>query len=143
MFTRLERYVFAALVTLALWATVLVAVPAVAQAQEKAPNNKTNMQVAEQHVVVVDPGDTLWSISTEVLRPNAAPWRVARGVERIYALNRDQIGPDSSLIFPGQRLLVPSSGSEPSASRRSAGTEPPARKAAKVPKESDDDDDGE
>jgi LysM repeat protein len=137
LFTRLERYVFAALVTLALWAAVLVAVPAVAQAQvaqaqEKAPNNKTNTQVAEQRVVVVDPGDTLWSISTEELRPNAAPWRVARGVERIYALNRDQIGPDSSLIFPGQRLLVPSSGSEPSASRRSAGTEPPARKAAEA-----------
>ena len=136
LFTRLERYVFAALVTLALWAAVLVAVPAVAQAQvakaqEKAPN-KTNTQVAEQHVVVVDPGDTLWSISTEELRPNAAPWRVARGVERIYALNRDQIGPDSSLIFPGQRLLVPSSGSEPSASRRSADSEPPARKAAEA-----------
>jgi LysM repeat protein len=137
LFTRLERYVFAALVTLALWAAVLVAVPAVAQAQvaqaqEKAPNNKTNTQVAEQRVVVVDSGDTLWSISTEELRPNAAPGRVARGVERIYALNRDQIGPDSSLIFPGQRLLVPSSGSEPSASRRSADSEPPARKAAEA-----------
>ena len=136
MFTRLERYVFAALVTLALWAAVLVAVPAVAQAQvaqaqEKAPN-KTNTQVAEQHVVVVDPGDTLWSISTEELRPNAAPWRVARGVERIYALNREQIGPDPNLIVSGQRLLVPSSGSEPSASRRSAGTEPPAHKAAEA-----------
>ena len=74
MFTRLERYVFAALVTLALWAAVLVAVPAVAQAQVaqaqvaqaqvNASNNKTNTQVAEQHVVVVDPGDSLWSIST-------------------------------------------------------------------------------
>jgi LysM repeat protein len=137
LFTRLEQYVFAALVTLALWAAVLVAVPAVAQAQvaqaqEKAPNNKTNTQVAEQRVVVVDPGDTLWSISTEELRPNATPQQIAAGAERIYALNRKQIGPDPSLIFPGQRLLVPSSGSEPSASRRSADSEPPARKDAEA-----------
>ena len=137
MFTRLERYVFAALVTLALWAAVPVAMPAVvqaqvAQAQEKAPNNKTNTQVAEQRVVVVDPGDTLWAISTEELRPNATPQQIAAGAERIYALNRKQIGPEPSLIFPGQRLLVPSSGSEPLASRRSAGTEPPARKAAEA-----------
>ena len=137
MFTRLERYVFAALVTLALWAAVLVAVPAVAQAQvaqaqEKAPNNKANTQVAEQRVVVVDPGDTLWSISTEELRPNATSQQIAAGAERIYALNRKQIGPDPSLIFPGQRLLVPSSGSEPSASRRSADSEPPARKDAEA-----------
>ena len=137
MFTRLERYVFAALVTLALWAAVPVAMPAVvqaqvAQAQEKAPNNKTNTQVAEQRVVVVDPGDTLWAISTEELRPNATPQQIAAGAERIYALNRKQIGPEPSLIFPGQRLLVPSSGSEPSASRRSAATEPLARKAAEA-----------
>ena len=126
MFTRLERYVCAALVTLALWAAVLVAVPAVAQAQEKTPN-KANTLAAEQHVVVVDPGDSLWSISTEVLRPNATPQQIAAGAERIYALNREQIGPDPNLIFPGQRLLVPSS-----ASGRSAGTEPPARKAAEA-----------
>jgi LysM repeat protein len=126
LFTRLERYVCAALVTLALWATVLVAVPAVAQAQEKTPN-KANTLAAEQHVVVVDPGDSLWSISSEELRPNATPQQIAAGAERIYALNREQIGPDPNLIFPGQRLLVPSS-----ASGRSAGTEPPARKAAEA-----------
>src|SRR5215212_6758908 len=119
----------------------MVAVPAVAEAQEKAPNNKANTQVAaERHVVVVDPGDTLWSISSEGLGPDAAPWRVARGVEWIHALNREQIGPDPNLIFAGQRLLVPPalsrppvsepSASEPSASGRSAGTEPPVREAA-------------
>jgi hypothetical protein len=108
LFARLERYVFVALATLALWAAVLVAVPAVAQAQEKATSNEADtLAAAEQHVVVVDPGDTLWSISAEVLRPNAAPWRVARGVERIYALNREQIGPDPNVLFPGQRLSVP------------------------------------
>ena len=139
MFTRLERYVFPALVTLALWvAAMVVAVPAVAQAQEKAPNNKASTRVAaEQHVVVVDPGDTLWSISSEELGPDAAPWRVARGVERIYALNREQIGPDPNVIFAGQRLSVPLAlsgppASQPSASGRSAGTEPPVREAAEA-----------
>jgi LysM repeat protein len=159
LFTRLERYVFPALVTLALWvAAMVVAVPAVAQAQEKAPNNKASTRVAaEQHVVVVDPGDTLWSISSEELGPDAAPWRVARGVERLYALNREQIGPDPNVIFAGQRLSVPlalsgppasqpsasqpsasqpsasqPSASQPSASGRSAGTEPPVREAAKA-----------
>jgi hypothetical protein len=145
LFTRLERYVFAVLATLALWAAVVVAVPAVAQAQvAQAPNNKANtLAAAEQPVVVVDPGDTLWSISSKELGPDAAPWRVARGVERIYRLNREQIGPDPNVLFPGQRLSVPPalsgtpqasepSTSEPSASGRSAGTEPPARKAAKA-----------
>ena len=138
MFTRLERYVFPALVTLALWVAAMMAVPAVAQAQEKAPNNKANTRAAaEQHVVVVDPGDTLWSISSDELGPDAAPWRVARGVERIYALNREQIGQDPNLIFAGQRLSVPPAlgrppASEPSVSGRSAGAKPPARKAAEA-----------
>jgi hypothetical protein len=144
LFTRLERYVFVALATLALWAAVAVAVPAVAQAQaaqaqEKAPNDKAGtLAAAERPVVVVDPGDTLWSISSKELGPNAAPWLVARGVERIYALNREQIGPDPNVLFPGQRLSVPPAlsgtpqATEPSASRRSVGTEPPARKAAEA-----------
>jgi LysM repeat protein len=142
LFARLERYVFPALVALALWAAVLVAVPAAAQAQvaqapEKATSNKANTLAAtEQHFVVVDPGDTLWSISAEVLRPNAAPRRIAAGAERIYALNRGQIGPDPNLIFAGQRLSVPPALSgppvpEPSTSGRSAGTQPAAREAAK------------
>jgi hypothetical protein len=148
LFTRLKRYVFPALVTLALWVAAIVALPGVAEAQEKAPNNKANTRVAaEQHVVVVDSGDTLWSISSEGLGPDASPWRVARGVERIYALNREQIGPDPNLIFAGQRLSVPPalsglrgsgpSASEPSTSGRSAGAQPPARKAAEAARAGD------
>ena len=138
MFARLERYVFAALVALALWAAVLVAVPAAAQAQvaqapEKATSNKADTLAAtEQHFVVVDPGDTLWSISAEVLRPNATPRQIAAGTERIYALNREQIGPDPNLIFAGQRLSVPPPGSEPPTSGRSAGAQPAARKAGEA-----------
>jgi LysM repeat protein len=132
LFTRLKRYVFPALVTLALWVAAIVALPGVAEAQEKAPNNKANTRVAfEQHVVVVDPGDTLWSISSEGLGPEAAPWRVARGVERIYALNREQIGPDPNLIFAGQRLSVPPALSGPPASEPSASAGDQASRQAK------------
>jgi LysM repeat protein len=132
LFTRLKRYVFPALVTLALWVAAIVALPGVAEAQEKAPNNKANTRVAfEQHVVVVDPGDTLWSISSEGLGPDASPWRVARGVERIYALNREQIGPDPNLIFAGQRLSVPPALSGPPASEPSASAGDQASRQAK------------
>jgi LysM domain len=132
LFTRLERYVFAALVALALWAAVLVALPAAAQAQavftkDEDARGADRGASAKLAPAVVRPGDSLWSISSEELRPNATPQQIAAGAKRIYALNREQIGPDPSLIFPGQRLLVPSS-----ASGRSAGTEPPARKAAKA-----------
>jgi LysM repeat protein len=132
LFTRLKRYVFPALVTLALWVAAIVALPGVAEAQEKAPNNKANTRVAaEQHVVVVDSGDTLWSISSEGLGPDASPWRVARGVERIYALNREQIGPDPNLIFAGQRLSVPPALSGPPASEPSASAGDQASRQAK------------
>jgi LysM repeat protein len=78
--------------------------PAVAQAQEKkgAP--------APQEAVVVSPGDTLWSISEEHLGPGATPLQMAREAERIYALNRDQIGPDPNLIVSGQELSLPAAG---------------------------------
>jgi hypothetical protein len=153
LFARLERYVFAALVALALWAAVLVAAPAAAQAQaaqaqaaqaqaaqapEKATsNNADTLAATERHFVVVDPGDTLWSISAEVLRPNATPRQIAAGAERIHALNREQIGPDPNLIFAGQRLSVPPLGPEPPTSGRSAGTQPPARKADEAASGSD------
>ena len=98
--TRLKRYVYLAVAVLALCAALLAASPAVAQAQ------------AER--VVVRPGDTLWTISTERLGADATPQQIASEAERIYALNRDQIGPDPDLLFPGQELSVSAAG-EPSA----------------------------
>jgi hypothetical protein len=41
------------------------------------------------------------------LAPDTSPQRVALETERIYALNRDRIGPDPALILAGQELLVP------------------------------------
>jgi LysM repeat protein len=113
------------LVGVALWVVLLTAVltvvfPAVAEAQEEKKGTGAPAQeearVANRgadatpptHVVVVRPGDSLWSISEEHLGPNATLQRIDREVERIYALNRERIGADPNLILSGQELLVPS-----------------------------------
>src|SRR5215212_7752118 len=55
---------------------------------------------------VVEPGDSLWSISEEHIGPGAAPEQIAYEVERIFELNRDQIGENPNLIFPGQEFFL-------------------------------------
>ena len=56
---------------------------------------------------VVEPGDTIWSISRARLGSGAPPEQVSKEVERIVELNRDRIR-DPDLITPGQELsLVP------------------------------------
>ena len=104
MLARLIRNIYAPIAALALWAVLLALSPDVAKAQ--VIEDQTKDAQGTEHVVVV-PGDSLWSISEERLPPNATPQQVAIGVERIYALNRDRIGSDPDLIFPGQRLLLP------------------------------------
>src|SRR5215211_4088362 len=56
--------------------------------------------------LVVEPGDSLWSISEEHIGPGAPPEQIAYEVERIYELNRDQIGENPNLIFPGQEFFL-------------------------------------
>src|SRR5918911_1521298 len=58
-------------------------------------------------VRVVRPGDTLWSISEQRLQPNPTPEQIMNEVERIYELNRSQIGDNPNLIFAGQQFLLP------------------------------------
>jgi len=60
---------------------------------------------ASTHIVVVQPGDSLWRIA-ERLHPRAGDAALARAVGALYAANRDAIGPDPDLLQPGQRLLV-------------------------------------
>ena len=55
----------------------------------------------------VRPGDTLWSISEQRLQPNPTPEQIMNEVERIYELNRSQIGDNPNLIFAGQQFLLP------------------------------------
>jgi len=57
--------------------------------------------------VIVNPGDSLWSIVQERLHPEAPPQQIALEVNRLYELNQDRIGGDPNLIFPGQEFLVP------------------------------------
>jgi len=110
LFARLKQYIYALMATLALWAVLLAILPAVAKAQGAASTNDTHQATdrgadsAER--IVVSPGDSLWSISTERLSPSATPQQIANTVERIYALNRNRIS-DPNLIFPGQKLLLP------------------------------------
>jgi hypothetical protein len=114
---RLKRSVEAlvgAALTVALAALMLALFPAVAEAQSTSS-------------IVVRPGDSLWSITSERLGPNTNPEQIANGVERLYALNRDRIGADPNLILVGQKLLLPPVG-EPSRGKAPArGT--PAREA--------------
>jgi nucleoid-associated protein YgaU len=57
---------------------------------------------------VVQPGDTLFGIAQEQLGPAAPPEFIAGQVDRIHELNRDRIGDNPHLIFPGQELRLPS-----------------------------------
>ena len=110
----LNRYIYAPMAALALWAVLLALSPDVATAQ--GTNPPKDAQGTERVVVV--PGDSLWSISSEQLGPNATPQQIAIAVERIYALNRNQIGGDPNLIFAGQKLSLPPIG-EPSTAEAS------------------------
>jgi LysM domain-containing protein len=103
---------------LALCAAIVLVSPAAAQAQAASAQDTGDTRADRAHVVV-RPGDSLWSISGRYLGPNATPQRVAKGAERIYALNRGRIGLDPNQIFVGQELLVP-----PMLSERYAGATP-------------------
>ncbi|WP_146070275.1 LysM peptidoglycan-binding domain-containing protein [Arthrobacter sp. GMC3] len=59
--------------------------------------------------VVVQTGDTLWSIVTTVLGPYATDVEVALAWPQWYRANRDVIGADPNYILPGQVLHAPGS----------------------------------
>ncbi len=137
MLTGLNRYVYAPIAALALWAAVLAISPAMANAQatyQTQDQQETNREDRASEPVVVAPGDSLWSISAKWLGPEATTQQITDGVERIYALNRNRIGSDPNLLLAGQRLVLPSA--VPSAVERqapepgSAAREPEAAGAA-------------
>ena len=57
--------------------------------------------------VVVQRGDSLWTIARRHLGPGATDTEVAAAWPHWYAANRDVIGPDPDLLRPGQRLRAP------------------------------------
>ena len=60
---------------------------------------------ADQTVVVW--GDCLWAIAARRLGPDAGNTAIDATWRAIYALNRDAIGDDPNLIFPGLHLALP------------------------------------
>ena len=63
--------------------------------------------VAQAEPVVVQRGDTLWSIVARQLGPTATGAEVAASWPRWHEANRDLIGPNPHRLLPGQRLLPP------------------------------------
>lgn len=105
---------------------ILAAIPKAADAQE------TATAVAPSGQEVVELGDSLWSISQQRLGSRATPQQIANDVALIYKLNRDRIGGDPNLIFPGQELSLPTvsqSPTEPAASVAAEGRQAPERVA--------------
>src|SRR5215218_1870149 len=94
--------------------------PGQAEAQEQATPKTTTK--------LVEPGDSLWTIAQARLSPDAAPQQVAEEVGRIYALNRDQIGENPNLIFPGQEFFLVSAAPDGAA----AATEQPVAVAEQL-----------
>ena len=70
---------------------------------------------------VVHRGDTLWDIAARHLGPNATAVDISRAWPAWYDANRAAIGPDPSVIRPGE-LLVPPSTSTGSTSTGSTST---------------------
>ena len=87
----------------------------VAPPPEPAPATPTSDPPAEvksssgpnQDFLVVQPGDSLWSIAKRLVGPDASPAQIARKVSRLWDLNDDRIGtgrPD--LILVGTKLRL-------------------------------------
>src|SRR5215207_10063951 len=92
------RTLVAGFIALSVAILAALLLPGQAEAQEQATPNTTTK--------LVEPGDSLWTIAQARLSPDAAPQQVAEEVGRIYELNRDQIGENPNLIFPGQQFFL-------------------------------------
>lgn len=66
------------------------------------------IEPAQHSTVVVRSGDTLWAIVRDRLGPSADIATTAGEVDRWHDANREVIGSDPDLIYPGQRLAPPS-----------------------------------
>ena len=62
---------------------------------------------ADESTYEVKQGDTLWGLAAQLLGDDD-PVAIARLWPRLHRLNRDTIGPDPRLLYPGQKLRLPS-----------------------------------
>jgi len=58
-------------------------------------------------VLVVRPGDCLWTLAAGLLAPDASDRAITAAWHGLRDANADRIGPDPDLILPGTRLRVP------------------------------------
>lgn len=65
---------------------------------------------ASDEVIRVETGDTLWGLAEATLPGGATAAEIDRRWRAIYRANLDAIGADPDLIRPGQRLLLPATG---------------------------------
>jgi hypothetical protein len=64
---------------------------------------------ASGSMMMVQAGDSLWSIASKLAGPAANGSQIARKVAALWRLNKDRLATgDPNLIFPGQRLMLPS-----------------------------------
>lgn len=135
MSTSLKGLVWIVVAGVALSLAILAGLPGMAEAQEvETQTLGTASTEAEQNTttddekgapaawrpapessttrLVVEPGDSLWSISEEHIGPGATPKQIAYEVERTFDLNRGRIGEDPNLIFPGQEFVLLSPASD-------------------------------
>jgi LysM repeat protein len=126
LLTKLKQSAWALVATVALSTAAFSVLPNTAEAQDMpsvvedaqvdnellAPHSMAAEEPASAPAthataVIVNPGDSLWSIVQERLHPEATPQQIALEVNQLYELNQDRIGGDPNLIFPGQEFLVP------------------------------------
>jgi LysM repeat protein len=73
------------------------------------PASMNNSPMSNSGSVVVRPGDSLWSIARRIAGPSASNDQVEKKLVAVWDMNAKRIGTgDPNLIFPGQRLMLPS-----------------------------------
>ncbi|GAA2171861.1 hypothetical protein GCM10009784_00110 [Arthrobacter parietis] len=78
----------------------------------KDPRDSGSAPGAGPEEMVVQPGDSLWSLTARHLGPAASDAKVAEIWPHWYAANRDVIGDNPELLLPGQ-ILHPPMGASP------------------------------
>jgi hypothetical protein len=81
--------------------------PTLPSAAPPTPEPAPGAAAAPGDVVIVGPGDSLWSITATQLGATATDARVAAEWPRWYARNQRTVGADPALIFPGEVLHAP------------------------------------
>jgi len=77
------------------------------ESRDPAATGAVAAAVATGALLVVRPGDSLWSIATDLLAPGTSNHDIGALVTRLYRTNQALIGDDPDLIQPGHRLRTP------------------------------------